>query len=43
MGDLSNAELGRGLAFQLLWILIGLGLFKVAWRSAIRHFSAVGG
>jgi ABC-2 type transport system permease protein len=43
VGDLSNAELGRGLAFQLLWILIGLGLFKVAWRSAIRHFSAVGG
>jgi ABC-2 type transport system permease protein len=43
VGDLSNAELGRGLAFQLLWILIGLGLFKIAWRFAIRHFSAVGG
>ena len=43
VGDMSNAELGRGLAFQLLWILIGLGLFKVAWRYAIRHFSAVGG
>jgi ABC-2 type transport system permease protein len=43
VGDMSNAELGRGLAFQILWILIGLGLFKVAWRSAIRHFSAVGG
>ncbi len=43
VGDMSNAELGRGLAFQILWILIGLGLFKVAWRYAIRHFSAVGG
>jgi ABC-2 type transport system permease protein len=43
VGNLSNAELGRGLAFQLLWILIGLGLFKFAWRFAIRHFSAVGG
>jgi len=43
VGDLSDAELARGLAFQLLWILIGLSLFKVAWRSAIRHFSAVGG
>ena len=43
VGDLSDAELARGLAFQLLWILIGLGLFKVAWRSAIRRFSAVGG
>jgi len=43
VGDLSDAELARGLAFQLLWILIGFGLFKIAWRSAIRHFSAVGG
>jgi ABC-2 type transport system permease protein len=43
VGDLSNAELARGLAFQLFWILIGLGLFKIAWRSAIQRFSAVGG
>jgi ABC-2 type transport system permease protein len=43
VGNLSDAELARGLAFQLLWILVGLGLFKVAWRYAIRHFSAVGG
>jgi ABC-2 type transport system permease protein len=43
VGDLSNAELARGLAFQVLWILIGLGLFKIAWRYAIRHFSSVGG
>ena len=43
VGDMSNAELGRGLAFQLLWISICRGLFNVAWRSAIRHFSAVGG
>lgn len=43
VGDLSDAELARGLAVQLLWILIGLGLFKIAWRSAIRRFSAVGG
>ena len=43
VGDMSNAELARGLAAQLFWILFGLALFKVAWRYAIRHFSAVGG
>ena len=43
VGDLSNAELARGLAAQLFWILFGFALFKIAWRYAIRHFSAVGG
>ena len=43
VGDLSNTELLRGLLAQVLWILIGLAIFRVAWRSAIRHYSAVGG
>jgi ABC-2 type transport system permease protein len=43
VGDLSNAELVRGLFVQLLWILIGLAIFRVAWRFAIRRYSAVGG
>ena len=43
VGDLSNAALVRGLLAQLLWILVGLAIFRVAWRSAIRHYSAVGG
>ena len=43
VGDLSNQELVQGLAIQLLWILIGLAIFKVAWRSAIKRYSAVGG
>jgi ABC-2 type transport system permease protein len=43
VGDLSNAELARGLGFQLLWILVGLGAFRVAWRFAIRRYGAVGG
>jgi ABC-2 type transport system permease protein len=42
VGDLSNTELVRGLAFQLFWILVGLGIFKLAWRSAVKHFSSVG-
>jgi ABC-2 type transport system permease protein len=43
IGDLSGPELLRGLGAQLLWILIGFGIFRVAWRFAIRHYSAVGG
>ena len=37
-----HAEHARGLLVQLLWILIGLAMFKIAWRFAIRRFSSVG-
>jgi ABC-2 type transport system permease protein len=43
VGDLSNKELVGGLLAQLLWILIGLAIFRVAWKYAIRRYSAVGG
>jgi ABC-2 type transport system permease protein len=43
VGDLSNQELAQGLFVQLFWILVGLAIFRVAWRSAIRRYSAVGG
>ena len=43
VGDLSNEELLRGLGAQLLWILIGLAIFRVAWKHAIKRYSAVGG
>jgi ABC-2 type transport system permease protein len=43
VGDLSNEELLRGLGAQLLWILLGLGIFKLAWKHAIKRYSAVGG
>jgi ABC-2 type transport system permease protein len=43
VGDYSGTELLRGLGAQLLWILIGLAIFRVAWRFAIRRYSAVGG
>ena len=43
VGDLSTTELVRGLLVQLLWILIGLAIFRLAWRWAIRRYSAVGG
>jgi ABC-2 type transport system permease protein len=43
VGDRSTGWLLGGLAFQLLWIGIGFAIFSLAWRRAIRHFSAVGG
>ena len=43
VGDLSNEALLRGLGAQLLWILIGLAIFRVAWKHAIKRYSAVGG
>jgi len=43
VGDLSDEELLRGLGAQLLWTLIGLAIFRVAWKHAIKRYSAVGG
>jgi ABC-2 type transport system permease protein len=43
VGDLSTRALLAGLAAQLVWIGIGFVLFRIAWRYAIRHYSAVNG
>jgi ABC-2 type transport system permease protein len=43
VGHMSTAALLGGLGAQLLWICIGLLLFRFAWRAAIKRFSAVGG
>jgi len=40
--DLSSAELLGGLAMQVFWILVGIGIFSLVWRRAIRRYSAVG-
>jgi ABC-2 type transport system permease protein len=42
VGDLSDAQLLGGLAMQVLWILVGIALFSLVWRRAIRHYTAVG-
>jgi ABC-2 type transport system permease protein len=43
VGDMSTSELLLGLCVQALWIGIGLVLFRITWRAAVKHFSAVGG
>ncbi len=41
-GWLTAQEIARGIAFQMLWLVGGIALFKVLWRSAVRQYSAVG-
>jgi len=41
-GDLSNTELVRGLGIQLLWIAICALARRLVWRTAARHYTAVG-
>jgi ABC-2 type transport system permease protein len=43
VGNLPAAQLLGGLGVQLFWITIGALIVNVAWRFAIRHYSAVGG
>jgi ABC-2 type transport system permease protein len=42
VGDLSNLELLAGLGMQAFWTLVGIGIFALAWRRAIRRYTAVG-
>ena len=43
VGDLSDQELLVGLAMQVFWICVGILVFSLAWRKAIRQYSAVAG
>ncbi len=43
VGDLSDQELLVGLAMQVFWICVGILIFSLAWRKAIRQYSAVAG
>jgi len=42
VGDLSNKELLGGLAMQVFWTVVGIGVFSLVWRHAIRRYTAVG-
>ena len=43
VGDMSTQSLLLGLAAQALWICIGLLMFNIVWRFAVKRFTAVGG
>jgi len=42
VGDLTNAELLGGVAMQVFWTVVGIGVFSLVWRYAIRRYTAVG-
>jgi len=39
---LSNAELVAGLGLQVFWIVVGIAVFSLMWKHAIRRYTAVG-
>jgi ABC-2 type transport system permease protein len=43
MGRTTGAELGRGLAMQLFWVIAAYLLARFAWNRGIKKYSAVGG
>ena len=42
-GQLTPIELLTGLAVQIGWLLVAVGLSAVMWRAGLRRYSAVGG
>jgi ABC-2 type transport system permease protein len=42
-GQLSQAGLWTGFAFQGGWLLVALGLSVTLWRTGLKHYAAVGG
>ena len=42
MGTLSVADAWRGIAMQLLWLVIAIAIIVSVWRAAVKRYSAVG-
>lgn len=42
LGRLTPEQIARNFAMDVLWLLIGLGLFNLVWRQGVKRFSAVG-
>lgn len=42
VGPVTGRELVTGLGMQALWTAVGAGLVALAWRRAVRQYSAVG-
>ncbi|HXR05234.1 MAG TPA: ABC-2 family transporter protein [Verrucomicrobiae bacterium] len=43
MGKIVGADIVRGLAVQLIWVVIGYALARFAWRRGIKKYAAFGG
>jgi ABC-2 type transport system permease protein len=42
LGRLSTSQLGAGVMWQLGWLGLGLLLFRLIWREALKRYTAVG-
>ena len=42
MGKHDASSIGSGLVNQLWWLVIGLIVFHLLWRVAVKRYSAVG-
>ncbi len=42
-GQLTAGEILTGFGFQVGWLLIAVGLYRLAWRRGLRRYTAVGG
>jgi ABC-2 type transport system permease protein len=42
LGQLAGAELARGFALQLFWVVAGIAAFRLVWNAGLRQYSAVG-
>ncbi|MFA6170877.1 MAG: ABC-2 family transporter protein [Patescibacteria group bacterium] len=42
LGKVSVAEAARGLAVELLWILVMYGIIKLVWRAGLKKYESVG-
>lgn len=42
LGRLTPAEIVAGFLFQLVWLTIGLAVFRLMWNAGVRQYSAVG-
>ena len=43
LGKAAGAEMWRGLAMQLFWVLVAYVFARLMWRRGIRRYSAFGG
>lgn len=43
VGGLSGAAIGMGYAWQVLWLVVLVGVTRMVWRAGIRRYTVVGG
>ncbi|MEK6676148.1 MAG: ABC-2 family transporter protein [Planctomycetota bacterium] len=42
IGKLDTAEMVKGILIQLIWLVVGIVLFRYAWRAGVKRYAAFG-